>query len=123
MSRALTATELSWVGGTAPALPCACRAKTRYRQPDQACAIVALEAGRAHVVFEEPQRAVTPGQAVVFYQDEECLGGGTIASERSTSPIEPGGHRGILRNFIEVLILKVTKVPSELPLVCNSYRL
>jgi tRNA-uridine 2-sulfurtransferase len=81
MSRALTATELSWVAGTAPALPfVACRAKTRYRQPDQACAIVALETGRAQVVFEEPQRAVTPGQAVVFYQSEECLGGGTIAS-------------------------------------------
>ncbi|MGH8593623.1 MAG: aminomethyltransferase beta-barrel domain-containing protein, partial [Gammaproteobacteria bacterium] len=80
MSRVLTAIELSWVAGTAPALPCACSAKTRYRQPDQACAIVALEAGRAQVVFEEPQRAVTPGQAVVFYQGQECLGGGTIAS-------------------------------------------
>ena len=89
MSRALTATELSWVGGTAPALPCACRAKTRYRQPDQACAIVALEAGRAQVVFEEPQRAVTPGQAVVFYQGEECLGGGTIASTERLAPSPP----------------------------------
>jgi len=82
MSRALTAIELSWVAGTGPALPCACGAKTRYRQADQACAIVALEADRARVVLEGPQRAVTPGQAVVFYRGEECLGGGTIASTR-----------------------------------------
>ncbi|MGH8590609.1 MAG: aminomethyltransferase beta-barrel domain-containing protein [Gammaproteobacteria bacterium] len=89
MSRALKAIELSWVAGTAPAPPCACRAKTRYRQPDQACAIVALEADRAQVVFEGPQRAVTPGQAVVFYRGEECLGGGTIASTERLAPSPP----------------------------------
>ncbi|MGH8563193.1 MAG: tRNA 2-thiouridine(34) synthase MnmA [Gammaproteobacteria bacterium] len=99
MSRALTATELSWVAGTAPALPCACSAKTRYRQPDQACAIVALEAGRAQVVFEGPQRAVTPGQAVVFYQGQECLGGGTIASTNAVN------RMAALQNLIEVPIL------------------
>ncbi len=80
MSRALVAIDLSWVSGAAPALPYRCTAKTRYRQPDQSCVIAALDAGRAHVEFEAPQRAVTPGQAVVFYQGEECLGGGTIAS-------------------------------------------
>ncbi len=80
MSCALTATDLSWVSGSAPTPPYACAAKTRYRQPDQGCVIAALGEGKAYVEFEAPQRAVTPGQAVVFYRDEECLGGGTIVS-------------------------------------------
>ncbi len=57
-----------------------CMAKTRYRQPDQACTIV-REATGYIVHFDEPQRAVTPGQSVVLYQGEICLGGGVI--ERS----------------------------------------
>lgn len=78
--RALTAEKLNWIGGEPPAgMPLSCRAKTRYRQPDQACVITALDDERCHVEFERPQRAVTPGQAVVFYRGEECLGGGIIA--------------------------------------------
>lgn len=57
-----------------------CTAKTRYRQPDQLCSLVKSENGYV-VTFEEPQRAVTPGQSVVLYQGELCLGGGVI--ERS----------------------------------------
>jgi len=49
----------------------------RYRQPDQACTVYPETEG-CRVVFEEPQRAVTPGQSVVLYQDERCLGGGVI---------------------------------------------
>lgn len=78
MSRQLTATQLSWVSGVAPAVPHRCRAKTRYRQSDQDCVLIALEGTQATVQFDSPQRAVTPGQSVVFYEDKTCLGGGII---------------------------------------------
>ena len=78
-SQALVATDLSWVAGDAPSLPFACTAKTRYRQRAQACTVLAREADRLLVEFSAPQRAVTPGQSVVFYQDEVCIGGGIIA--------------------------------------------
>jgi len=77
-SQRLLATELSWVAGQPPALPLACSAKTRYRQPDQTCVITALAEGVAHVTFAQAQWAVTPGQSVVFYQGDICLGGGII---------------------------------------------
>ncbi len=79
-SPALEATELHWVASEPPThgAPLHCTAKIRYRQPDQACT-VHLDGERAMVRFEEPQRAVTPGQSVVFYLDEQCLGGGIIS--------------------------------------------
>jgi len=73
----LVAGELSWVAGAPPAGEFRCSAKTRYRQTDQACRVRVTQ-DRCEVVFDEPQRAVTPGQSVVFYSDEECLGGGII---------------------------------------------
>jgi len=79
-SRSLTATQLSWVDGNGPDGPLQCKAKTRYRQADQACQITHLDSERCEVTFDEPQRAVTPGQSVVFYQDDICLGGGVIES-------------------------------------------
>ena len=75
----LVATELSWVSLTAPSpLPLSCRAKVRYRQEDQACRITQIESGNIRVEFDRPQRAITPGQSVVFYLDQVCLGGGVI---------------------------------------------
>lgn len=74
----LEASELSWVAGSAPAEAFECGAKTRYRQPDQACQVQLLPDGRCRVRFADTQRAVTPGQSVVFYRDEICLGGGII---------------------------------------------
>jgi tRNA-specific 2-thiouridylase len=76
-SAGLFAVDLSWVSGQPPAASFSCTAKFRYRQPDQKVR-VHLQPGGADVEFQDPQRAITPGQAVVFYQGELCLGGGTI---------------------------------------------
>ena len=77
-SKALTAIDLHWVAGEAPVTPYHCTAKTRYRQQDVACTISRLDDDSCHVEFDEPHWAVTPGQSIVFYQDEVCLGGGII---------------------------------------------
>jgi tRNA-specific 2-thiouridylase len=77
-SDTLEAGTLDWCDNSPLEKPLRCTAKTRYRQPDQSCRVEPLDEGRCRVVFDEPQRAVTPGQSVVFYQDEECLGGGVI---------------------------------------------
>lgn len=69
----------SWVAGEAPAEHFRCTARTRYRQTDQAC-VVGVGDGGLEVRFDEPQRAVTPGQSVVFYAGEVCLGGAVIAA-------------------------------------------
>lgn len=74
--RALTVSEIHWING-APALPFDCCAKARYSQPDQRCQLQSYAGGYV-VVFEQPQRAITPGQSVVFYGGEVCLGGGVI---------------------------------------------
>jgi tRNA-specific 2-thiouridylase len=78
LSTTLEADQLHWVAGAAPALPLTCQARIRHRQPLQACQIQPEDPGYCRVVFEQPQRAITPGQAIVFYQQKECLGGGTI---------------------------------------------
>jgi tRNA-specific 2-thiouridylase len=76
--QALSAIDLHWVSGQAPGSPYHCSAKVRYRQNDQPCTITTIENGIAIVLFEQPQRAVTPGQSIVFYNQDECLGGGII---------------------------------------------
>ncbi len=69
----------SWVDGAAPSPHFRCTARTRYRQLDQSCTVDVHASGLA-VRFDEPQRAVTPGQSVAFYADEVCLGGAVIAA-------------------------------------------
>ncbi len=73
----LKSSGVLWVSGLPPQTPLRCHAKIRYRQPDQGCVITGT--GQDYeVLFDQPQRAVTPGQSVVFYDGDICLGGGII---------------------------------------------
>lgn len=75
----LTTLEPHWIAGTPPgSFPYRCTAKVRYRQPDFPCEVALLPSGQLAVRFDEPQRAVTPGQSIVFYQGALCLGGAII---------------------------------------------
>ncbi len=81
----LTATEASWVHGAPPSsTPFQCTAKVRYRQADQECTVIVLDEGQLRVNFNEPQRAITPRQSVVFYQGDICLGGAMIEKSGPT---------------------------------------
>jgi len=75
--KSLISGPMHWINQP-PRLPLQAAAKTRYRQRDQACVIDQIENSRCRITFDQPQRAVTPGQSVVFYQDDICLGGGII---------------------------------------------
>ena len=91
LSRHLWTETAHWIAGAPPADRFECTAKTRYRQPDQACDVQVDADGSLSVAFASPQRAVTPGQSVVLYRDDECLGGAVIATtdaplERKTAP-------------------------------------
>lgn len=78
----LEAGQLDWCGSQPLTQTLRCAAKTRYRQPDQACIVEPIDGGtRVKVRFDQAQRAITPGQSVVFYQGEVCLGGGIIESK------------------------------------------
>ena len=82
-SQRLVANGVNWIAGAAPAAEFRCTAKTRYRQADQTC-VVRVDGDSCDVVFDATQRAVTPGQSVVFYDGEVCLGGGVI--QKSDAP-------------------------------------
>lgn len=77
-TRELTAEAPNWISIPAPEGPISVTAKTRHSQREAAAAAELLPDGRVRVVFQEPQRAVTPGQAVVLYDGEAVVGGGTI---------------------------------------------
>jgi tRNA-specific 2-thiouridylase len=77
MASDLVARELNWVDGP-PTGPLACEARIRSRSPEAEALVIPLPDGRVKVAFAEPQRAIAPGQAVVFYRDGEVLGGGWI---------------------------------------------
>lgn len=79
-SQAMQTSAVEWINDTPEHFPYKCHAKVRYRQADQACTVHQLEDGRLKVDFDEPQRAVTPGQSAVFYAGERCLGGAIIES-------------------------------------------
>jgi len=88
---AVDAQELHWIAGMAPAQPALARlsAKTRYRMPDAACSVELRDGDRARAAFAAPQWAPTPGQYLVLYDGDVCLGGGVI-----DSPIEDTAQLG-----------------------------
>ena len=71
-------TDLHWISQSIDKFPFTCSAKIRYRQKDTVCQITSVDQANACVEFDSPQRAITPGQALVLYDQEQCLGGGTI---------------------------------------------
>ncbi len=90
-SSSLRCSQLHWISGELPAKQAlACTAKIRYRQTDQPCTIELKKDGDTYCVyFEKPMWAVTPGQFVVFYDKQVCLGGGMICTghEEGASPL------------------------------------
>ncbi len=79
----LFAAKLSFVAGHAKATEFRCTAKFRYRQPDQAVFVQIHPDNTCEVQFDQPQRAITPGQSVAFYEGDVCLGGGIIEASYS----------------------------------------
>lgn len=74
----LEASQMNWISGKQPGNEAQLTAKIRYRQQDQHCSLQRLDDDLYRVSFEQAQRAITPGQSVVLYEDEICLGGGVI---------------------------------------------
>lgn len=77
-TNALATEAMDWVAGAPPASEAYLTAKTRYRQSDVPCQVVTQADGGVVVLFDAPQRAVTPGQSLVLYDGDICLGGGVI---------------------------------------------
>ncbi|MDO4222960.1 MAG: tRNA 2-thiouridine(34) synthase MnmA [Acinetobacter sp.] len=88
LSTELSTQTVDWVAGkqAIPEQGLRCTAKTRYRQPDQHCTLFALANGGVRVVFDEAQRAATAGQSCVFYDGQNCLGGGVIQQTNAPLP-------------------------------------
>ncbi len=82
-AREAAVADVNWISGAAPKFPLACTARIRYRQPLQRC-VVNLQPTtyKLQARFDNPQRAVTPGQSIVFYRGEEMLGGGCIETHK-----------------------------------------
>lgn len=76
-AQGLTCSQVHWISGKSPEYPLQCTAKTRYRQQDQHCLVTENNDG-CLVMFDAKQRAITPGQSVVFYKGMQCLGGAVI---------------------------------------------
>ncbi len=85
--RTVDAQDLHWIAGAPPdrSVPLSLGAKTRYRMPDAACRVELVDGDRCRAVFEAPQWAPTPGQYLVLYDGDACLGGGVIATTASVA--------------------------------------
>ena len=88
--REVHAIDVHWIGD-APALPVRLAAKTRYRMADAPCTVESRDGGVV-ARFDAPQWAPTPGQYLVFYDGETCLGGGVITDASSRGSADTGMH-------------------------------
>ena len=77
-SKSVDVKDVNWISGLIPVNPICCKVKIRYRMKEQEGVIYPGENNTAHIEFKKPQRAVTPGQAAVFYEGDVVLGGGII---------------------------------------------
>lgn len=77
-SREVDVADFNWISGEVPQGELRCKAKIRYRQSEQWATVISTGTDTVHIVFDEPQRAITPGQAAVLYDGDVVLGGGTI---------------------------------------------
>ena len=91
MSRVVNTEAMHWISGTAPAETFTCLAQTRYRQAPQTCTVKVNSDGTVTATFADPQRAVTPGQSLVLYDGDICLGGAVIA--QIDAPVTPALSR------------------------------
>lgn len=82
-AKELTANEVTWIAPLTFSSPFVCKAKIRYRQPEEECTVTILENGSVHVHFLHPQRAITLRQSIVFYLGDQCLGGAMISSKNN----------------------------------------
>lgn len=81
-SREADAADFNWISGSAPQGELRCKVKIRYRQVEQSATVIPTGENTVHIVFDEPQRAITPGQAAVLYDDEAVLGGGELICKK-----------------------------------------
>ena len=73
--------DFHWITGDAPKSDFKCSAKIRYRHKEKPCTLTVIDETHAKVVFDEPQRAITPGQSCVLYDGDYVLGGGIITAK------------------------------------------
>ncbi|MGH8030909.1 MAG: tRNA 2-thiouridine(34) synthase MnmA [Luteimonas sp.] len=85
-----------WIAGAPPAARFGCTAQSRYRQRDEPCEVRVIDDGTLEVRFADAQRAVTPGQSLVLYDDDVCLGGAVIAA--TDAPLDPHLSHSIERS-------------------------
>ncbi|MGH8035249.1 MAG: aminomethyltransferase beta-barrel domain-containing protein, partial [Lysobacterales bacterium] len=90
LSHRLSASQLSWVSGQGPGNGSRLQAQVRYRQQAKDCRVESCSPDRLELRFDQPQRAVTPGQSVVLYSGDVCLGGGIIDSSDAPPAKWPG---------------------------------